>query len=116
MKKTALFWIPRIIGIHAIAFMVMFSIDVFGGNEPLTKKLLGFLIHNIPALILIAALIIAWKREFIGGILFIVSFLAGCYFFKSFAGNLGSLVVISPFLLIGILFILNSAITKKKGE
>jgi hypothetical protein len=115
MKKTVLFWIPRIISILAIVFVVMFSLDVFGGNEPITKKLLAFLIHNIPALILIAALIIAWKRELIGGILFIVLFLVGCYFFKSFAGNPASLIVISPFLLVGILFILSSTRTKKIG-
>jgi len=115
MKKTFLSWIPRIISILAIVFVVMFSLEVFGGNEPITKKLLAFLVHNIPALILIAALIIAWKRELIGGILFIVLFLAGCYFFKSFAGNPGSLIVISPFLLVGLLFIVSYTVTKTKG-
>jgi hypothetical protein len=114
MKKSFLFWIPRIISILAILFVLMFSFDVFGGNEPITKKLLDFLMHNIPTLVLIGALIIAWKRELIGGILFIVLFLASCYFFRSFSGNPRSLIVTSPFLLVGILFILNYTRTKKK--
>ena len=32
---------------------------------------MGFLIHNIPVLILIGILIVAWKKEFAGGLAFI---------------------------------------------
>lgn len=113
MKEKILYWTPRIITILAILFMGMFSLDVFGGNEPLTKKLLGFLIHNIPVLILIGVLIIAWKREIIGGVLFIVAFIAASIFFRSFKGNPGSLVVILPFLITGILFILHHVVYRK---
>jgi len=98
-------WIPRILAIVSILFMAMFSMDAFEGNESLGKKLLGFLIHNIPVLIIAGALIIAWKRELIGGILFVLMFVAMAIFFHSFTGNPASLVVISPFLISGILFI-----------
>jgi hypothetical protein len=113
MKEKILYWIPRIFTILAILFMGMFSLDVFGGNEPVTKKLLGFLIHNIPVLILIGVLIIAWKREIIGGVLFIVAFIAASIYFRSFTGNPGSLVVILPFLITGILFILHHVLYRK---
>jgi hypothetical protein len=96
--------------------MTLFSLDVFGGNDSLGAKMLGFLMHNIPVLIVLAVLIVAWKREIAGGILFILAFIAGTIFFRSFSGNPGSIVVIAPFLIAGILFILHGVLypIKKK--
>lgn len=111
-----MYWIPRIFTILAIIFMMMFSLDVIGEKVPLGKKLLGLLIHNIPALILIVVLIVAWKRELIGGVLFIVSFIAASIFFRSFTGNPGSLVVILPFLITGLLFILHHLLYRRNSK
>ena len=107
MKSKILYWIPRILTILSILFMTMFSLDAFGGNESFGAKMLGFLIHNIPVLILIAILIIAWKWEVEGGALFIIASIVGFIYFHSFSGNPGSLIVIAPFLIVGILFILH---------
>jgi hypothetical protein len=107
MKSRLLYWIPRVLAIVSILFMAMFSLDAFAGNESFGMKMLGFLMHNIPVLIVTAILIIAWKWEVAGGILFILAFTAGTIFFHSFTGNPGSIVVIAPFLIIGILFILH---------
>lgn len=113
MVSRLLYWIPRIFTILAIFFMMMFSLDAFEGDEPLGKKIIGLLIHNIPVFILIIILVIAWKRELIGGVLFILAFIAGGVFFKSFSGNPGSLVVISPFFVTGGLFILHHIFYRK---
>jgi hypothetical protein len=114
MTSKMLYWIPRVFTILAIIFMMMFSLDSIGGPEPLGKKIIGLLIHNIPVFILIAILVIAWKRELVGGLLFILAFLGGCIFFRSFSGNPGSLVVIAPFFVTGLLFILHHIIYRNK--
>jgi len=103
MKEKLLFWIPRIVGIIAILFMMMFSLDCFemGG----TDALVCLLMHNIPALIILLVLVIAWKWELVGGLLFIVASIAGTIFFKGFTTNPGVLPVMAPFLLTGILFL-----------
>jgi hypothetical protein len=116
MKAKALYWIPRIFTILSILFMMMFSLDVFGGKEPLSKELLGFLMHNIPVLILIVVLVIAWKWEVVGGVLFIVSAIAGSMFFKAFSGNSGALIVMGPFFIVGILFILHDVLYGNNSE
>jgi hypothetical protein len=72
MKTVALLhWAPRILGILAILFISMFSLDAFAPGLSLKEQILGWLIHMIPSWILIALLIIAWKWEKIGGIIFI---------------------------------------------
>ncbi|MBK7627336.1 MAG: hypothetical protein IPJ16_09120 [Bacteroidales bacterium] len=113
MVSRLLYWIPRVFTILAIIFMMIFSLDAFEGNEPLGKRLIGFLIHNIPVFILIIILVIAWKRELIGGVLFILAFIAGGIFFKSFSGNAASLIVIGPFFVTGVLFILHHLFYRK---
>jgi hypothetical protein len=115
MRSKLLLWTPRILAILSILFMMMFSFDVFNGNEPLNKKMLAFLIHNIPVLILTLILIITFKWEVIGGILFIISAIAGSLFFHSFSGNPGSLIVLCPWVLVGILFILHDFLYSPKN-
>ena len=114
MKEKTLYWIPRILAILAILFMLMFSFDTFGGNEPFSKQLLGFLMHNIPLLVLVIILVIAWKKELIGGVLFIVAFIAAGIFFDSFSDNPASLIVIAPFLITGVLFLVHHYIYEIK--
>ena len=108
MKEKILRWAPRVLTILALLFMLMFSFDVFEENAPFSRKMLGFLIHNIPVLVLTVFLIIAWFQELIGGMLFILAFLIAAIVFKSFSGNPGSLIVIIPFLITGILFIFHN--------
>jgi|WetSurMetagenome_2_1015567.scaffolds.fasta_scaffold67325_2 hypothetical protein len=107
MKEKALYWTPRILTILGIIFMLMFSLDTLGEKIPLSQKLLGLFMQNIPAFILTIILIIAWKHEMTGGVLFIAAFIAASIFYRSFSGNPGSLVVILPFLITGALFIIH---------
>jgi len=108
-----LYWTPRILTILAILFMLMFSFDVFDGNEPVGAKLLGFLMHNIPVLILTGILVVAWKQELAGGVLLIAAAIAASIFFRSFSGNPWSLIVLAPFAIAGVLFILHYFLYRK---
>ena len=116
MGLKTLQWLARILAIVAIIFMSMFSFDAFSGDEPFGEKLLGFLIHNIPALVVIVFLVIAWKREIIGGVLFILAFIGLAIFFRSFTGNQTSLIVISPLLITGASFIIHSILDSKSNN
>jgi hypothetical protein len=105
MVIKVLRWSARILVIVAILFMVMFSIDVFEMDRSFGEKIIGFLIHNIPALILTAILVVAWKKELAGGFLLIIAVIVLMLKFNAFTLNKGALVIFLPFLLAGILFI-----------
>ena len=109
MTEKLLYWIPRVMGILAILFMMMFSLDCWGESTEWKKILLCFIMHNIPAFIIILVLVIAWKRELAGGILFCLVAVTGSIFFRGFSGNWGVLIVMAPFLISGALFILHNA-------
>jgi hypothetical protein len=63
-----LLWTPRVLGILMIAFVMLFSLDVFGTGAGFWETLLGFLIHNIPAFVLLIALILGWRWEWAGAL------------------------------------------------
>ena len=107
MYNKVIRWTARILMILSLLFMMMFSLDVFEMGGSFGDKMLGLLIHNIPALILAAILILAWKNEMAGGILLILAALCLMIKFHSFTVNKGSLVIFMPILVAGILFIVS---------
>ncbi len=114
MKNKTLFWAPRIICMLAIAFVMLFSFDVFEPKYTFGEQMFAFLMHNIPTLILIALLIVAWKWELAGGILFIFISLLGIVFFtRFFTENFYSIIVTGPFLIVGALFMIHYFLDKK---
>jgi hypothetical protein len=74
------YWTPRIASIIFIAFLALMSLDIFGNGYSFWQTILGLFMHNIPALILLIILIISWKREIVGAIVFIFAGLLYIYF------------------------------------
>ena len=68
-----IYWTPRILSILFIAFLTLFSFDVFGQGYGFWGTLLAFFIHNIPVIILAILLWISWKHEIVGAIVFILA-------------------------------------------
>ncbi|MDD5726861.1 MAG: hypothetical protein PHC53_05710 [Patescibacteria group bacterium] len=75
-KRGFIFWTPRILSILFILFLAMFSLDIFDGNYGFWGTILGLFMHNIPSLVLLLVLIIAWKHELVGAIAFALAGLA----------------------------------------
>lgn len=71
-----LYWTPRILSIIFICFLFLMSFDVFDSGLSFWQTLLAFFMHSLPALILLLVLIISWKYEIVGGIIFILAGLA----------------------------------------
>jgi hypothetical protein len=69
-SKRALFWTPRILSIAFIVFLSIFALDVFDGHHSFWQTMLAFILHQIPVIVLIAALILAWRWEWIGTALY----------------------------------------------
>ena len=118
MEKSTkiIHWTPRIIGILAILFVSMFALDSFGGDKTVWEQIKEFLIHLTPTYILIFFLVIAWKWEIVGGILFIIfgSALTPYIYIKNLNMNhdvwmsIGIISTITiPFIIVGILFIVS---------
>ena len=124
MKKyiQVFHWLPRIICILAILFVSLFAADAFAPGLTIWQQFGDLLIHLIPAYILLAFLIVAWKWENIGGIIFILIGLgfSPFVFIKNYQMNhsigmsLGIILSITfPFIVVGILFIVSHLLKRK---
>ncbi len=77
------YWAPRIICILAILFVSLFALDAFDPELTFWQQIGGFLIHLIPSFILLALLLLAWKYEYLGGLIFIfIGFMFGIIVFR----------------------------------
>lgn len=109
--ERVIYWLPRILTILFILFMGMFALDSFGTGNPWYMDILGFLIHLIPNFLLLGVLIFAWKNEKIGGIVFLLFYIAGIFFFRA---EMMGLVLFSPLILVGVLFLVHARLAKGK--
>jgi len=124
MKKSikVVHWLPRIICIFAILFVSLFAADAFSPDLTIWQQLGAFIMHLIPSFVLLAFLIIAWKWEYIGGIIFTiiglgfspVVFVMNYRMNHSIWMSLGIILSITiPFVIVGILFIVSHKLKKK---
>ena len=127
MKTThkIIHWTPRILCILAIAFIELFAMDSFDPRFSFQDQMMHFMMHSIPAIILILFLITAWKWELIGGMIFMIIgigfspiiFSMNYQMNQSVWMSLGIIACITfPFILIGALFILSHFLKKKQGS
>lgn len=106
-----IYWTPRVLSIVFIIFLTLMSLDVFEEGKTIWEIIVGLFMHNIPSLILLIILIISWKYEIVGGIVFI---LVGLIYVIIVAMHqpwltllVWSLLIAGPAFLIGFLFMFN---------
>lgn len=96
---------PRAAAILIILFIGLFSLDVFEMQAPPLELLAGFLIHNIPSILMLILLAFAWKRPVVGFVAFLIAAAAFALFFVRDIRALPNLVLfVFPILLIASLF------------
>jgi ABC-type multidrug transport system fused ATPase/permease subunit len=107
---------PRILCILSILFVSIFALDAFNPENTIGEQIGDFLMHMIPSFVLTIILVLAWKWEKLGGILFTIIGvgLSPFVFFHNYRMNESIwlslsiiLVVTIPFAVIGVLFLMS---------
>lgn len=107
-----LLWAARILAIFLSAFLLLFSFDVFEGDEPLLYKLGGFVMHSLPSITIWVFLALFWSRPKLAAIAWLV---IGVGFAVRFRNLPAILMVSLPTLIISALFYLaHVAMTGKR--
>ncbi len=100
--QRILFWAPRVLCILFALFISVFALDVFSEGYGVGETILALFMHLIPTFVIVIALVIAWRRELIGAILFIA---VALFFLISSGGE--SWIISGPLFLVGALFLLD---------
>lgn len=112
IKKTIL-WTPRIAGILFTLFISIFALDIFDMQLTVWETIQGLFMHLLPTFALTIALILAWRREWIGAVGFVGFALWYLLSARGFNWTIYALLAGIP-LGIGILFSANWIIKKQK--
>jgi hypothetical protein len=105
--RGVVFWMPRVLSILFALFISLFALDVFGAGYGFWETIVALLIHLVPTGMILIALAIAWRWEWIGGILFAA---LGAWYIIMAWGKfpwITYLLVAGPAFLIGALFLVN---------
>lgn len=105
IKKT-MFWTPRITAILFVLFLSLFALDIFSMDLSLGETIVGLFIHLIPSILLIIAIILAWRWEWIGAVIFAGWAILYIATARGFHWSVYALIAGIP-LIIGVLFLLD---------
>lgn len=116
-----MYWAPRALSILFIAFLTLFSLDVFQPGLSAGEIILGLFMHNIPSLVLTAIVVIAWKRELVGAVVFLLAGLLYITQVAISAPEIGmaivwSLIIAGPAILVGGLYLANWHLKLKQAK
>jgi hypothetical protein len=106
MTTTAswMIWTPRVLGMVCAVFLALFALDTFERGFAL-DLLPAFASHLVPAFLVAAAVALAWRWPWLGGLLFVLFALG---YALSVPGRLDWIMAIAgPLLLVGLLFIVS---------
>ena len=105
--KRLLYWTPRVLCILFAVFVSLFALDVFSEGYGFWETILALLMHLIPTGIILAVLAVSWRREWVGGILFIA---LGAWYLIATGGRFPWVTyqcMSGMLFLIGVLFLVN---------
>lgn len=100
--KRILFFAPRVLCILFTLFLSVFALDVFSEDYSFREAILALLRHLVPTYLVVIVLVIAWRWERVGAILF-----AALALFFLIASGGSSWIISGPLFLVGVLFLLN---------
>jgi ABC-type multidrug transport system permease subunit len=109
LAQQLLYWTPRALCILFAVFISIFALDVFQEGRGFWQTALALLMHLLPTFLLLAVLVISWRREWFGGILFIVFGILYIFWAwnKPFVRWYIFLLMAGPPMLVGALFLFN---------
>ncbi len=112
-RKHWLWWAPRLLAAAFLGFLALFSLDVIAPEATAGEIALGLLLHNIPVLVLLGMLVVAWRLDAVGAAAFAA---AGSFYVIMVVGRAGvpwytalswSAIIAGPAFVIAGLFWLN---------
>jgi hypothetical protein len=105
--RRVVFWMPRILCLLFAVFISLFALDVFGAGYGFWETIAALIMHLVPTWIVLIALAVAWRWEWVGAILFVA--LGAGYLIVAWGKFPWTtyLLIAGPSFLIGALFLVN---------
>lgn len=102
-------WIPRILSLLLIALFFLMSFDMFTQDQfKLFEQSVGFVISNIPTVLLMLGLFVSWYKPLYGAIFYLFFGIIGTVFFNAMENPLIWAIITAPTVIIAIMYYVDS--------
>ncbi len=95
-------WIPRVLGIAIAVFLALFATA-----EPFA------LMQLVPSFLILLVVLIAWKKDLLGLLGFLVLGILATFFFHTYTKTLNFVIISVPFFLVSVFYLRNFLEQKK---
>ncbi len=107
--RRLLVWAPRLLALVYAGFLSLFALDVFKPPVDTWQEALALFLHLAPALVVLGVLALAWRRPWIGAIVYPILALVHLAVGWGRLHWLAFVVIGGPLVLIGVLFFVAGA-------
>ena len=109
-----LFWGPRILAILFAGFLAIFAADVFSETHGFWSTAAALLLHLIPSGVILLILVLAWRRELLGGVFYLALGVVNLVARPGTSNWTGSAAVSGPLVVIALLFFAHWLLRKSR--
>ncbi len=102
LRRAILRWSPRALAIAFTLFISLFALDAFEGHAGFREKAIALLMHLIPTFVCVLTIALAWRREWVGALLF--GALAVYYAVTAWHHVSWVLLIAGPLVLVAVLY------------
>jgi hypothetical protein len=89
--RPVVLWVPRVLGVAFVLFLSLFAFDAFDTPGGPLAVAAAFAIHLIPSAVLLVVVALAWRREWVGAVLFV----GAAVFYAAWAQRLDWVLIIA---------------------
>jgi hypothetical protein len=101
--RQVVHFLPRILSVLLVGLMIVLALDAFVGGQTTLDTMRAFGLHLIPAGIVLAIALLAWRWEWAGGVLFFALAVGYCLLADGRVSWM--LVIAAPLVVTGALFL-----------
>lgn len=105
--KNILTWFPRLLGLLFSGFMAILALDAFSGGGGIWRQLGAFVLHLIPAFLVLACVRVAWQHRILGGLLCMLLGMLFAVYFGAWRDSLSFAMLALPLMVAGAFFLLS---------
>jgi hypothetical protein len=105
VSADVVLWAPRIVGLGLAAFLALFALDSLSNPQGILETAIAVIMGLVPALGVLAVVIVGWKHEGIAAALFAV--FAVIYSVSALDHPEWILLIAGPLILVAILFLVS---------
>jgi hypothetical protein len=70
-ESSIILWSARLLALAIGVFLALFAVDEWTSEKPPSRALTGVVLHLLPSAAMLAVVVLSWRRQWIGGLVFV---------------------------------------------